>query len=85
MLLSGGIEHDLKNRIDDYSATNSDIGEIDSIDMDANLRKTRPTASFALNYDIDKTQRIGLSVTHRQEAFDSGSTTSAFLQYSKGF
>jgi hypothetical protein len=41
--------------------------------------------SFALNHDIDKTQRIGVSLTHRKEAFASGSTTSAFLQYSKGF
>ena len=85
MYLTAGIEHDLKNRISDYAATSSTIGDIDSINMSSDKTKTRPTVSFALNHDIDKTQRIGVSLTHRKEAFASGSTTSAFLQYSKGF
>lgn len=85
MYLTAGIEHDLKNRIGDYAATSSTIGEIDSINMSTDRTKTRPTVSFALNHDIDKTQRVGVSLTHRKEAFASGSTTSAFLQYSKGF
>jgi hypothetical protein len=85
MFLTAGIEHDLKNRIGDYAATSSTIGDIDSINMSTDKTKTRPTVSFALNHDIDKTQRVGVSLTHRKEAFASGSTTSAFLQYSKGF
>jgi len=85
MFLTAGVEHDLKNSIGRYAAANDDIGDIDSIEMSSNKRKTRPTVSFALNHDIDKTQRVGVSLTHRKEAFASGSTTSAFLQYSKGF
>ena len=85
LFLTAGIEHDLKNKIDRYAAANGDIGDIDSIDMSTNKTKTRPTVSFALNHDIDKTQRIGVSLTHRKEAFASGSTTSAQVQYSKGF
>jgi hypothetical protein len=85
LFLMAGVEHDLKNRIGNYVAANDDIGDIDSIDMGSNKTKTRPTVSFALNHDIDKTQRVGLSLTHRKEAFASGSATSAYLLYSKGF
>jgi hypothetical protein len=85
LFLTAGVEHDLKNRIGNYQAASEIIGDIASIDMGSNKTKTRPTVSFALNHDIDKTQRVGLSLTHRKEAFASGSTTSAFLQYSKGF
>jgi hypothetical protein len=70
----------IKSRIQDI-----DIAGIDSIDMSSEKRKARPIASFALNHDIDRTQRVGLSVTHRKEAFALGSTTWAYLQYSKGF
>lgn len=85
MFLTAGVEHDLKNRIDSYAATSADIQNIDAIDMGSNQRKTRPTTSFALNHDIDKTQRVGVLLIHRKEAFASASTTSGFLQYSKGF
>jgi hypothetical protein len=85
MFLTAGIEHDLKNSIGHYAATWDQEDSIDSIDMSSNKRKTRPTVSFALNHDIDKTQRIGVSLTHRKEAFESVSSTSAFVQYSKGF
>jgi hypothetical protein len=85
LFLTAGIEHDLKNSIGRYAATWSESDSIDSIEMGSNKTKTRPTVSFALNHDIDKTQRVGVSLTHRKEAFASGSTTSAFLQYSKGF
>ena len=85
LFLTAGVEHDLKNSIGRYAATSPDIEGIDSIDISSNKTKTRPTVSFALNHDIDKTQRVGVSLTHRKEAFASGSTTSAFLQYSKGF
>lgn len=85
MYLTAGIEHDLKNRIGDYSSTSSSIGDIDNINISSDKTKTRPTVSFALSHNIDKTQRVGLSLTHRKAAFASGSTTSAVLQYSKGF
>jgi hypothetical protein len=38
-----------------------------------------------VNHDIDKTQRIGVSLNHRKEAFAPGAVTSAGVQYSKGF
>ena len=85
MFLTAGLEQDLKSRIDRYAATWDQADAIDSIDMAADKRKTRPTVSFAMSHNIDKTQRVGVSLTHRQEVFESGSTTSAFVQYAKGF
>lgn len=83
--LTAGAEHELNHRVDNYQAANADIGAIDPVDMRFNSRKIRPTVSLALNHTIDSTQRIGVSVTHRNGAFESGSSTSAFIQYTKGF
>lgn len=85
MLFTAGVEHDLKNRMGHYVGTSSVIGDIDSINMSADKIKTRPTVAFGVNHDIDKTQRLGVSLTYRQEALASHSTTSTFLQYSAGF
>lgn len=85
LFLTAGIEHDLKNSIGNYQVASEIISGIEFSDMGSNKTKTRPAVSFALNHDIDKTQRVGVSLTHRKEAFASGSTTLAFLQYSKGF
>ncbi len=85
LTLSAGLEQDLKNNVDRYQALNADIGDIDSIDMASTKRKTRPVMAFSLNHNLDKNQRIGVSVTHRKEAFESGSSTSAMVQYSVGF
>ena len=85
LFLRAGVEHDLTNQIDAYAATNSDIGAIDSIDMSTNTRNTRPTVSFAVNHNISKTERVGFSLEHRTEAFQSGNSTAAFVQYTMGF
>lgn len=85
IFVTAGLEHDLKRRIDAYQATNSTIGNIQAIGMGAYSRRTRPTVSVALNHEIDRAQRVGVSLSQRQEAFASGATTSAFVQYSKGF
>jgi len=85
MLIAAGLEHDIKNDVDRYSASAETIGDIDSIDMESGKKKTRPTISLGLTHDIDKTQRIGFSITHRKEGFESGSTTSGIVQYSRGF
>lgn len=84
--LSTGFEHNVKSTIDDYQAINTDIGTIPTISMGDNwMRKTRPTASLGVIHNIDKKQTVGLSVTHRKEAFQTGSITSGMLQYTAGF
>lgn len=83
--LAAGVEHDIKNDVDPYVATNEDIGEIDSINMEGGMKKNRPVFSLGFVHYVDRTQRIGFSITHRREAFESASTTSGMIQYSKGF
>jgi hypothetical protein len=85
MTVAAGLEHDMKNDVDRYTAINAEIGDIDSIDMESGKTNTRPTLSLGLNHVIDKAQRIGVLLTHRKEAFDSASTTSGMVQYSRGF
>jgi len=79
-VLSAGVEQDLNHNIDQYSATSGDTAEFNS-----NVQKTRPVVSAGVYYDIDKTQRVGLNATHRQEAFQSTATTSALATYTVGF
>jgi hypothetical protein len=79
------VEHDLHHRIDDYQATNQAIGTVNTINLDTNKRLTRPMASFSVTHMIDKIQRIGVMFLHRREAFESATTSSAFVQYSLGF
>jgi hypothetical protein len=85
MMVAAGLEHDIRNDVDRYEASEDSIGAIDSIDMEDGKKNTRPTLSLGLTHVIDKAQRIGVSITYRKEAFESGSTTSGMVQYSRGF
>lgn len=78
-VLSAGVEHDLDHNVGQYSATSGDSSEFNS-----NIQKTRPVVSAGIFYDIDKTQRLGLNATHRQEAFQSTATTSLLATYTVG-
>ena len=79
-VLSAGIEQDLNHNVGQYSATSGDTTTFNS-----NSQKTRPVVTAGVYYDIDKTQRVGLNATHRQEAFQSTATTSALATYTVGF
>jgi Autotransporter beta-domain len=79
-VLSAGVEHDLNHNVGQYSAGSSNTTAFNS-----DVKKTRPVISAGVYYDIDKTQRVGLNATHRQEAFQSTATTSALATYTVGF
>lgn len=79
-VLSAGVEHDLNHNVGQYSAGSSNTTAFNS-----DVKKTRPVVSAGVYYDIDKTQRVGLNATHRQEAFQSTATTSALATYTVGF
>lgn len=79
-VLSAGIEHDLNHNIGQYSAGSSNTTAFNS-----DVKKTRPSVSAGVYYDIDRTQRLGLNVIHRQEAFQSTTTTSALATYTVSF
>jgi hypothetical protein len=85
MFLTAGVDHEAKNRFDRYQATSEAIGEIDSIDLNEDKRKTYLAFSMAVNHDFDKNQRLGVTLNHRKQVSASGSVTSAMVQYAKGF
>lgn len=85
MFLTAGVDHEAKNRFDRYQATSEEIEGIGSINLNEDKRKTYLAFSLAVNHDLDKTQRLGVTLNHRKQVSASGSVTSAMVQYSKGF
>lgn len=83
LLISAGVEHDSSRKVDDYAA--SGIDGLGSINMQENVKKTRPVFATSLSYDIAKNERASIGVVHRQEAFDKKRTTSVGFTYMKGF
>lgn len=80
---SAGVEHDLQNRGGDYVATG--VGGLAAENLSASTRKTRPTASAGLAFDVAKAQQISLNALYRAEAFRSMSSWSAHATYTVGF
>jgi len=79
-VVSAGVETDLSTNNGQYSA-----GSSNTIVFNANPQRTRPVVSAGVYYDIDKTQRLGVNATVRQEAFESTSSTSVLATYTVGF
>ncbi len=80
---SVGIEQDLNNHGDNYSATG--ITGLTAINFNPNLQKTRPVANLGASYQIDKTQQISFNAIYRQEAFQSTNTLTSLVTYTAGF
>jgi hypothetical protein len=81
--LNAGLEHDLRYRIDDYSATG--VNGLGSIDMNTQNDRTRPTAGLGIAYDVADKQRISANVQYRKEIFMSESSTTGQVNYTIGF
>ena len=80
---SGGLEQDMNNSGNMYNA--SGVGEINPAVFNANIQKTRPTASVGAYYDINKVQRIGIDTYYREEAFQATPAMSVLVTYQAGF
>lgn len=80
---SAGIEQDFSNKTGTYSATG--VTGLTPVTFNPNVNKTRPVVSLGAWYDIDKSQRLGLSGIYRTEAFQSTNTLSALATYTVGF
>ncbi len=79
-VVSAGAEHDLNHNVGQYSAGSSNTTAFNS-----NVQKTRPVVTAGVFYDIDKTQRIGVNAIHRQEPFQSTTSTTGLVTYTVGF
>jgi hypothetical protein len=80
-----GIEQDVHHKVGNYSATNSDIGNLDSVAFNSNIKRTRPVASIGAFYDVTKTQRASATINYQQLPFQSTGSTTAYFNYMIGF
>jgi hypothetical protein len=80
-----GLEQDVHHKVGHYSATNSDIGELNSIAFNSNIKRTRPVASIGAFYDVTKTQRASATINYQQTAFQSTGSATAYFNYMIGF
>jgi hypothetical protein len=80
-----GLEQDVHHKVDQYSATNSDIGDLSSIAFNSNIKRTRPVASIGAFYDVTKTQRASATINYQQTPFHSTGSTTAYFNYMIGF
>ena len=80
-----GLEQDLHHKVGNYSATNSNIGDLDSVAFNSNIKRTRPVASIGAFYDVTKTQRASATINYQQLPFQSTGSATAYLNYMIGF
>jgi fibronectin-binding autotransporter adhesin len=78
-----GVEQDLNNHGDNYSATG--LTGLIPINFNPSLQKTRAVANLGASYEIDRAQRISLNAIYRQEAFQAMNTLTSLVTYSAGF
>ncbi len=80
---SVGVESDTNAANGTYSA--SGIAGLTPINFNANPVKTRPTATLGAYYDVNKTQRVGVTGIYRQEPYQGVSSTTVMATYTVGF
>ena len=80
-----GLEQDVHHKVGNYSATNSNIGDLDSVAFNSNIKRTRPVASIGAFYDVSKTQRASATINYQQTAFQSTGSATAYFNYMIGF
>jgi len=80
-----GFEQDVHHKVDQYSATNSNIGDLDSVAFNSNIKRTRPVASIGAFYDVTKTQRASATINYQQLPFQSTGSATAYFNYMIGF
>ena len=82
--VSAGVETDTNTANGTYSATNASIGTLTPVNFNANLVRTRPTATLGAYYDVAKNQRLGVTGIYRQEPYQAVSTTTVLATYTIG-
>jgi hypothetical protein len=80
-----GFEQDVHHNVGNYSATNSNIGDLDSVAFNSNIKRTRPVASIGAFYDVTKTQRASATINYQQLPFQSTGSATAYVNYMIGF
>lgn len=81
--LALGLEHDLENGGNRYSATG--VNTLQPLVFNDNLQKTRVNASVGAQWALGQQQFVTGRVSYRQQAFDHVASTSLQLSYQVGF
>jgi hypothetical protein len=82
--LSAGVEEDVRNRIDAYSATSTRISDIDALGGIAEKRKIK-TVGFSFKQGLSSTDSLAFAVTQRKIKEVTEPLVSGSIQYSKSF
>ena len=80
-----GAELDTTIRGNSYIGVAEAIYGLTPISLNPNIKRLRGSANVGFYLDIDKTQRISLGITYREEAFTSTNTLSTMATYTAGF
>jgi hypothetical protein len=83
LVASAGVEHDLKNRTSDYSATG--VAGLTPFAFSDDMQRTRPVASVGARYNLNRNMQLAARVVYRKEAFSSTSTSTGIVTFSAGF
>jgi hypothetical protein len=80
-----GTELDTTTRGNSYVGVAEAIYGLTPISLNPNIKRLRGSANAGFYLDIDKTQRINLSITYREEVFTSTNILSTMATYTAGF
>ena len=80
-----GLEQDLYHKVDNYSATDLNASDLNSVAFNSNIKRTRPVASIGASYDVTKTQRASATINYQQLPFQATGTATAYFNYMIGF
>ena len=78
-----GIEHDIYHTIDKLKPTG--MSGLPTVNLDANLKKTRPVVSLGFDYALSSNSRFSGVVQYQELAFESMTQTNTYFYYSMAF
>jgi len=78
-----GIEHDIYHTIDKLKPTG--MSGLPTVNLDANLKKTRPVVSLGFDYELSSNSRFSGVVQYQELAFESMTQTNTYFYYSIAF
>jgi len=82
LFASAGVETDTNTSNGALSATG--VSGLTPVNFNPNPVTTRPTAMLGASYDIEKSQRIGITGIYRQEAYQATASTTVMATYTVG-
>ena len=80
-----GIEQDTSSNGGTATVTNSTIGSLNDISVVTATNRTRAFASVGVDYEVKKSQHLGVSLAYQDQAYSKSAVTAAQIKYTIGF